>query len=81
MGCTFMGTATISMLSARRIAHTMRSSILAAMTASFGLGQIVGPFVASAFYASTQSFSASLLAAGSALGIAALLCIDLTKRS
>jgi len=80
VGGTFMGTATISMLSARRIAHTTRSSILAAMTASFGLGQIVGPFVASALYASTQSFSASLLAAGSALGIAALLCIDLTKR-
>lgn len=79
VGGTFMGTATISMLAARRIAHTMQTSILAAMTVSFGIGQIAGPLVASALYARTQSFSMSLEAAGAALAIAACLCIKFKK--
>ncbi len=79
VGSTFMGTPTISMLAARRIAHTMQTSILAAMTASFGVGQIAGPMIASALYARMQSFSLALQAAGAALALAALLCIEFKK--
>jgi len=81
VGGTFMGTATISMLAARRVAHTVRFNILAAMTASFGLGQIIGPLVASTLYARSQSFSASLQVATAALVLAALLCVRLSKDS
>ena len=77
VGGTFMGTTTISMLAARRVAHTMRMSILAVMTACFGIGQIVGPLVANAMYAPHHSFSGSLETAAAALAVGALLCIRL----
>ena len=79
VGGTFMGTTTISMLAARRVAHTLRVSILAVMTACFGIGQIVGPLVASAMYAPHHSFAGSLIAAAAALTVAALLCVRLTR--
>jgi MFS family permease len=74
-----MGTTTIAMLAARRVAHTMRISILAVMTACFGIGQIVGPLVANAMYAPHHSFSGSLETAASALAVAGLFCIRLSK--
>jgi MFS family permease len=79
VGGTFMGTTTIAMLAARRVAHTMRISILAVMTACFGIGQIVGPLVANAMYAPHHSFSGSLETAASALAVAGLFCIRLSK--
>lgn len=79
VGGTFMGTTTIAMLAARRVAHTVRSNILAAMTASFGVGQIIGPLVASALYTGNQSFSASLQVACAALVLAAILCVRFTR--
>lgn len=79
VGGTFMGTATIAMLAARRVAHTMRISILAMMTACFGVGQIVGPLVANTMYASHHSFSTSLETAAAALAVAALLCVRVRK--
>jgi hypothetical protein len=75
VGGTFAGTVTIAMPAARRLAHTMRFNMLAAMTAAYGVGQIVGPLVASALYAGSHSFSSSLMAAGAALGVAALICV------
>jgi MFS family permease len=75
VGGTFMGTATIAMLAARRVAHTMRMSILAVITACFGIGQIVGPLVANAMYAPHHSFAGSLEVAAAALALAALLCV------
>jgi MFS family permease len=79
VGGTFMGTTTIAMLAARRVAHTMRMSILAVMTACFGIGQIVGPLVANAMYAPHHSFSGSLETAAAALAVAGLFCIRLGK--
>jgi MFS family permease len=79
VGGTFMGTTTISMLAARRVAHSLRVSILAVMTACFGIGQIVGPLVANAMYAPHHSFAGSLSAAAAALAVAALLCVRLTR--
>lgn len=74
VGGTFMGTVTIAMPAARRMAHATRFNILAGMTAAYGVGQIAGPLVANALYAGSRSFSGSLLAAAGALAVAALLC-------
>ena len=73
VGGTFMGTATIAMLAARRVAHTMRMSILAVMTACFGIGQIVGPLVANAMYAPHHSFAGSLEVAAAALALVTIV--------
>ena len=77
VGGTFVGTVTIAMPAARRVAHAVRFNMMAVMTAVYGVGQIVGPLVANAILASTQSFTGSLLAAGGALGVAAALSAGL----
>ncbi|MDQ0325958.1 MFS family permease [Rhodopseudomonas julia] len=73
VGGTFMGTVTIAMPAARKIAAKARFNILAVMTASYGVGQIVGPLVTNALYRQSHSFDASLLIASAALFIAALI--------
>lgn len=75
VGGTFMGTVTIAMPAARRAAATARFNMLALMTASYGVGQIVGPLVAGALHDGSRSFDASLLIAGTALLVAAGLCV------
>jgi hypothetical protein len=75
VGGTFMGTVTIAMPAARRVAGTVRFNILAIMTAAYGIGQIVGPLVATALYARWQSFDASLVLAALTLVVAAAACI------
>lgn len=77
VGGTFVGTVTIAMPAARRVAHAVRFNMLAVMTAVYGVGQIIGPLVANAILALTQSFSASLLAAGAALLVAAAMSAGL----
>jgi hypothetical protein len=49
--------------------------MLAIMTAAYGVGQIIGPLVANALYARSQSFDASLLLAALALVVAASGCL------
>jgi MFS family permease len=78
VGATFMGTVTIAMPAAQDIARKTRTNLMAVMTLVHGTGQIAGPIVASAFYARTNSFSASLFAAAAALavgGLASLLAL------
>ena len=75
VGGTFMGTVTIAMPAARRVAGTVRFNMLAIMTAAYGVGQIIGPLVANALYARSQSFDASLLLAALALVVAAAGCL------
>jgi hypothetical protein len=74
VGGTFMGTVTICMAAARGVAHTVRGNFLAIMTASYGLGQIIGPLVAGSLYGRSHSFSPALLAAGGALALGATMC-------
>ncbi|RBO90937.1 YbfB/YjiJ family MFS transporter [Pseudochrobactrum asaccharolyticum] len=74
VGGTFMGTVTIAMPAARQLSAKVRFNMLAVMTASYGVGQIVGPLIASALYARTASFDASLLIAALALLGAGALC-------
>ncbi|MBN9334457.1 YbfB/YjiJ family MFS transporter [Devosia sp.] len=73
VGGTFMGTVTIAMPAARRVAHMLRFNILAIMTAAYGLGQIIGPLIASYLFAQTQAFDASLAVAAVVLMLAAAL--------
>ncbi|CAM2156018.1 Sugar transporter [Pararobbsia alpina] len=75
VGGTFMGTITIAMPSARRIAHGARFNLIAVMTAAFGVGQIAGPLVSTALFAHTHTFDASLSVAAAALAAAAVLCL------
>ncbi|HEY0328582.1 MAG TPA: YbfB/YjiJ family MFS transporter [Rhodopseudomonas sp.] len=75
VGGTFMGTVTIVMPAARRLAATARVNMLAILTAAYGVGQIVGPLIASNFYGRTGSFDASLAVAAAALALAAGLCL------
>lgn len=75
VGATFMGTVTIAMLAARRVAAKVRFNMLAIMTAAYGIGQIIGPLLANALYARTGSFDLPLELAASALMFAACLCV------
>lgn len=77
VGGTFMGTVTIAMPAARHAAAKVRFNMLAVMTASYGVGQIIGPLIASRLYAGTGSFDASLLIAAGTLVFAGAMCIDI----
>lgn len=79
VGATFMGTVTIAMPAARRVATKVRFNMLAIMTASYGVGQIVGPLMANALFARTGSFDSSLEIAGLALLVAGVLCVSRTR--
>lgn len=74
VGGTFMGTVTIALPAARKLAAGMRLNMIAVMTAAYGTGQIIGPLIAGMLYQRTQSFDASLLIASGALGAATVLC-------
>ncbi|MGZ2506051.1 YbfB/YjiJ family MFS transporter [Rhizobium leguminosarum] len=75
VGATFMGTVTIAMPAARRVAAKVRFDMLAIMTAAYGIGQIIGPLMANALYVRTGSFDLPLMLAASALMLAACLCL------
>lgn len=75
VGGTFVGTVTIAMPAARRLATAVRFNIFATMTASYGVGQIAGPILSDVLYRQAHSFNLPLLAAGSALAVAAGLCL------
>jgi MFS family permease len=74
VGGTFVGVVTIVMPAAKSIGAGARFNMMAAMTAAYGVGQIVGPLVSNALIASTHSSAPPLLAAGGGLVIAALIC-------
>ncbi|HBK4648502.1 TPA: YbfB/YjiJ family MFS transporter, partial [Klebsiella michiganensis] len=73
VGCTFLGTVTIALSEGRRLNHLVSFNMIAAMTATYGIGQIVGPLVAGTLYARSGSFNPSLSAAAIALLAAAAL--------
>ncbi|MBK1664313.1 MFS transporter [Rhodospirillum rubrum] len=75
VGGTFMGTVTIAMPAARKLAGKVRFNMLAIMTASYGVGQIIGPLLANAIYWRTASFDTPLIIAALALVVAATFCL------
>jgi predicted MFS family arabinose efflux permease len=74
VGGTFVGTVTIIMPAAKRVAHAVRFNLTATLTAAYGAGQIVGPLLSDRLVAYTHSFDQPLVAAAVALVIAALVC-------
>lgn len=75
LGGTFMGTTALGLIEARRLADGDPRRTLALMTASFGLGQIVGPAVAGTLSDATGSFIVPSLLASAALLVAATLTL------
>jgi hypothetical protein len=74
VGGTFVGTVTIAVPAARHAARSVRFNLVAAMTAAYGVGQIVGPLMASSLMAHGGSFNGSMEIAAAALLIAAAIC-------
>jgi predicted MFS family arabinose efflux permease len=76
LGGTFVGTTALGLIEARRLSTGDPRRILGLMTASFGLGQIVGPTVAGMLHDVTRSFLLPSLLAAAALLAAAILALS-----
>ena len=75
LGGTFMGITALGLIEARRLSHGEPRRTLAIMTASFGLGQILGPAFAGFVHDLTGSFLVPSLGAAGALLVAATLVV------
>ncbi|CTQ51625.1 putative MFS family transporter protein [Roseibium album] len=79
LGITFMGITALGLMEARQQASVGGPAairqMLAILTASFGLGQVIGPWFAGRLHAVTGSFEAPSLAAAAALLVAAALVV------
>ncbi|WP_208994918.1 YbfB/YjiJ family MFS transporter [Roseibium hamelinense] len=73
LGGTFMGITALGLTQARSLSPAHASRLLALMTASFGLGQMIGPFVAGTLREATGSYAAASLIAAAALVVASAL--------
>lgn len=73
LGGTFMGITALGLTEARRLSPGAERQTLAVMTASFGVGQMIGPSVAGFLGEATGSFETASFAAAAALFIAAML--------
>ncbi|MEP3045846.1 MAG: YbfB/YjiJ family MFS transporter [Roseibium sp.] len=77
LGGTFMGITALGLMEARRLASPRGPAairkMLAILTASFGLGQVAGPWIAGQLHAMTGSFQTASLAAAGALVVSAVL--------
>jgi Uncharacterised MFS-type transporter YbfB len=75
LGGTFMGLTALGLIAAREAGDGDPRGRIALMTASFGLGQIVGPAFAGFAYDATGSLALPSLLATGGLGVAALMVI------
>jgi predicted MFS family arabinose efflux permease len=73
VGGTFMGLTALGLIGARHLASGDPRSLLAVMTAGFGLGQIVGPAFAGLVHDASGSFVLPSLLAVAALVVSGLL--------
>ena len=77
LGGTFMGITALGLIAAQRMRTGEPTRILALMTASFGLGQMIGPTFAGYAYRIGDSFQVPSLIAAAALLVAAALTFRL----
>ncbi len=79
LGATFVGITALGLTEARLQAspggQTAIRQVLATLTASFGVGQVAGPWFAGQVHHLSGSFQGASLAAGAALLIAAILVV------
>lgn len=73
LGATFMGITAMGLMEARRLTRGDQRRILAVMTASFGVGQSLGPWFAGYLHELSSDFTSASLAATAALIVAAAL--------
>lgn len=73
VGGTFVVTTMTSLQVAQEVARGNATRLVAAMTAAFALGQIIGPVVAGLLFDAGYGFSGGLLLAGALLALSALL--------
>ncbi|MEZ5832326.1 MAG: YbfB/YjiJ family MFS transporter [Dongiaceae bacterium] len=73
LGVTTIGITVMGLVGARRLAHGAASRIIALMTASFGLGQIIGPIFAGWLHDLTGTFLLPSAAASALLIVSAIL--------
>jgi predicted MFS family arabinose efflux permease len=78
LGGTFMGITALGLIEARHQTRGDPRRILAIMTASFGTGQMIGPWLAGSLHTMTGSFQAASFAAAAAL-LAAAVLVALTR--
>ena len=79
LGATFMAVTALGLAKARSMATHKAAAALALMTASFGLGQMIGPVLAGFLFESSGSFAMALAAAITALAATVVLTL-LSKR-
>ena len=77
LGGTFMGITALGLIYARLLSASDSRRVLALMTASFGIGQMVGPLFGGVAYDLMGSYVLPSLAAAAALVAAAILAIRL----
>lgn len=80
VGGTFVAISALGLIEARRLTTGDPRQALGIMTASFGLGQVVGPWFAGLLHELTGDFQAASFAAAIALVIAALLVLARTNQ-
>jgi predicted MFS family arabinose efflux permease len=73
VGGTFVVTTMTSLQVAQEVSHGHAARLVAAMTAAFALGQIIGPVVAGLLFDAGYGFSSGLVLAGVLLLLSALL--------
>lgn len=81
MGGTFMGISAIGLMQAQRLTRGDKTRILAIMTASFGAGQVMGPWVAGLLYEGHGDFTNASLAAAAALLVATILSLTIRRKA
>ncbi len=80
VGATFTAVVALSMYCGRQLAPHAASMALGALTACYGVGQILGPVVTARMLESSGSFAPGLLGAAAALIGAAMLLLPLSQQ-
>ena len=81
LGGTIMGLTSLGLIGGQRLSTGDPRGTLGALTAAFGVGQIVGPLFAGVIYDATGSFLLPSIAAASALLVGALLALSVRALS